>query len=95
MDTKIVKELVRLVVENKLDTLEFEGLRIVKTRHDSVPKPVPDNKPVSSHEITDPDEILFYSSSAPALTQEQIDAMAFSSVPESKPKQRGRKSKDS
>jgi hypothetical protein len=93
LDTSTIKELIKLLVDNKLDTLEFEGLKITRSRHEILK--AADNKSVSSHQetVTDPDELLFWSTSTPSLTQEQISALAFSDLPTPKSK-RIRKSKE-
>lgn len=35
MDTKLLEKLIALVNDNKLDMLEFNGIKIIKSKHES------------------------------------------------------------
>lgn len=35
MDTLLLEKLIQLVNDNKLDMLEFEGIKIIKSKHES------------------------------------------------------------
>lgn len=95
LDLSQIKELIKLAVDNKLDSLEFEGLKISKSKYDiQTPIKSDPNKSITSNDfITDPDEILYWSSSAPALTQEQIDALSYPAIPKEEKPKRARKAK--
>lgn len=51
-----LKAIIQLVNENRIDVLEYNGIKIVKTRHDAREEPLP------ASPILDED-ILFHSSS--------------------------------
>lgn len=74
---KFIKELVKLVVDNKLDNFKLDNIEISKSKHDLTPPAKLDktNKQPLSKEYDD-EEILFYSTSAPALTLEQIEELS-------------------
>jgi hypothetical protein len=89
LSVEIIEQLVKIAVANKLDRLKVGDLEILKTKHD-VPKTESKNlnNPAS---VNDADELLFWSTSSPSLTQEQIEALAVNELPKTK---RGRKPKD-
>lgn len=87
-----IEQLVKIACANKLDKLKFGDLEITKTRHDGVKGDAKTlNNPTS---VNDADELLYWSTSSPTLTQEQIDALAVNGADLPKPK-RTRKPKDS
>lgn len=90
LTVEIIEQLVKLAVNNKLDKLKLGELEITKTRHDSDKK---DSKPANNLPLlTDEDELLYWSTSAPNLTPEQIEALSVNPPP--KPK-RSKKVKES
>ncbi len=64
INIETIKQLIELVVENKLDVLKLGDLEISKSRHDNIKVSENQNKIVLKGEIVDPDELMFYSSSA-------------------------------
>lgn len=89
----IISQLIKLVVENKLDKLELGDLKIMKTRYES---PKQEQKSLNNNtSINDADELLFWSTSSPSLTQEQIAELAMNGLPDLPKPKRGRKSKES
>lgn len=93
LNTDNIKALMQLMQDFRIDRLKLESLELVKTKHETAKEKT--NNTSSSIEPIDDEELLFWSSSAPALTQEQIDAMSYTQVPKPDTKQKkSRKSKD-
>lgn len=61
-------------------------IEITKTRYETVPKEKINNIASSNEVVNDPDELLYWSSSGPQLTQEQINELAVNSPLAVKPK---------
>jgi len=79
MDTKQIESLMQLCVKYKVDRLVANeaGIEIIKTKHDVIRQEVV-APPQQEHQlITDNDELLFWSSSSPALTVEQIEQLSL------------------
>lgn len=87
---KDIKELVQLIVDNKLDRLNFQGVEITKSKHDvqSIKEP---KSSANNQALLDEDEILFYSTSSPSLTMKEIEELAANPPPR---KQRIKKVKE-
>lgn len=83
MEINKIEQLIKLVVANKIDRLKFGDIEIVKTRHDVAKT---DNKLASNQDVIDEDELLYWSTSSPSLSKEQIDALSY--VPQTRPKSR-------
>lgn len=88
-----IKQLIELAVKNKLDRLKVGELEITKTKYDQVAKAEPKtlNTPAS---VSDPDELLFWSTSSPTLTQEQIAELAVNAPDVKAPKKPRKSTKD-
>lgn len=93
MEFKEIELLVKLMVDNKLDRLLLPGtLELQRSKHD-VPKQSSADKLTNNNQaLLDEDELLFYSTSSPSLTQKEIEELASNPPPR---KQRIRKSKES
>lgn len=89
LTVEVIEQLVKIACSNKLDRLKVGELEILKTRHEGVKTEAKTLN--NSTSVNDADEILFWSTSSPSLTQEQIDALAVNELPKTK---RGRKPKD-
>lgn len=74
IDMDIIKQLIELVVENKLDKLKLGDLEISKSRYDNIKNPESSNKVVLKGEVLDPDELMFYSSSSRHASAEEANA---------------------
>jgi hypothetical protein len=69
----VVKELINILVSNKLDCLEVGDIKICKTRWES--KPIEKKEPTQKQLEADMDEILFYSTSAPPMSLEDLETI--------------------
>lgn len=88
---EVVQALAKIVVDNKLDCLKLEGIEITKAKHEPA-KLEKANNSSSNGGVMDGEELLYWSSSSPNFTQEQIDDLAINS-PTIKQK-RAKKTKD-
>lgn len=71
------------MVDFKIDFLKLDTLELHKSKHDVKDTAIKDkidktNILSSNSNEMDPEELLFWSSSAPPMTQEQIEAMSYS-----------------
>lgn len=80
-----IQSLIKMVVDNKLDKLELGDLKISKSRYEASKAEA--RPTVNNPTLIDEDEILYWSTSTPTLTAEQIELLAANPPP--KPK-RGR-----
>ncbi len=87
MELELMELLVKLLIDNKLDRLRLGEFEILKSKHDLPVKDKSNNAASLAAQI-DPDELLFWSSSSPALTEEQINDLAVNSPLSAKKKQR-------
>lgn len=78
---EMIQALSKLVVDHKLDSLKLGELEIVKSKHEGIK-----NEPRSSANLASmsEEELLFYSTSAPALTIEEVEALAVNPPPRKK-----------
>ena len=75
MEFKEIEQLVKLMVDNKIDSLILPGhLEIIKSRHE-VQKP--DNKQINNQALLNEDELLFYSTSSPSLSMKDLEELAY------------------
>lgn len=79
---ELIQALAKLVVDHKLDKLKLDALEITKTKHEVSHEPMVNNL-ASKQQFTD-EELLFWSSSAPALTPEQVEALSVNPPPRKK-----------
>jgi hypothetical protein len=75
-----IKELMKLMTDNKITNLKWGDLEITKVRHDQPVNKQEKSNNLSSIEedINDPDAILFHSSGG-NLSQKQIEQLAYDS----------------
>ncbi len=66
-----------MMVDHKLDRIKLGDFELVKSKHDNSAKETPTT---SAPKVLDDEELLFWSSSAPALTQEQIEALSYNAT---------------
>ncbi len=80
---EIIQALSKMVVDHKLDRIKVGELEILKTKHESpkLEKPAIPNLASLSGE-----ELLFYSTSAPALTPEEVEQLSVNPPPRKKAK---------
>ena len=93
MDKADIKELVKLLVENKLDRLKIGDIEICKSRHDQPKVEIKSNNPISNQVVTDPDELLYWSTSSPVITKEDLEELSENGSGFVKPKQHNKKNK--
>lgn len=60
----LIKQLVTILNDNKLDTLKLGDLEISKSRHEYTKNIENTNKDVLKEDTIDPDELLYFSSSS-------------------------------
>ena len=75
-----VQILANVLTLHKLDRLEFNGLVLVKSRHESTQTNQAQGV-LQEPLLLDEDELLFHSTNAPALTPEQVDLLSINPPP--------------
>lgn len=81
---ELVQALSKLVVDLKLDRLKLGELEIIKTKHESPKLEDKSNNNIASSEELD--DLLFHSTSAPALSLEQLAALTITPIKQPKTK---------
>ena len=81
-----IKALSKLVVDHKLDSLEYGSLKLTKTKHEP---PKTEKAPATNPVFLTDEELLFASTSAPVLTPEEIEAFAINPPQRKKSKVKG------
>lgn len=84
LSVQVIQELMKLMEEHKIDKLKLDSLELIKTRHEPGKTDNSSNKLTSN--IVDDEELLFWSTSTPALTPEQIEALSANPPPPPKTK---------
>ncbi len=74
LDLETIKALAKLAVDLKLDRLKLGDFEIIKTKHESPKLEAKDITNIASSQ--DLDDVLFHSTSAPAMTLEQLAALS-------------------
>jgi hypothetical protein len=77
-DIAQLKEIIQLLVDNKLDSIRFRDIEVHKTKHD----PPVTAKPAKTPEQVekDLDELLFFSTSAPQLSLDELSALTVTPI---------------
>jgi hypothetical protein len=78
LTVKDIQALAKIVVNEKLDSLEYGNLKIVKTRHET---PKTSSQSITNSAFLSDEELMFASTMAPALTQEELEALAVNPPP--------------
>lgn len=80
---ELIQALSKLVVDHKLDRLKLGDLEILKTKHEVAKS---DRPAVPNLASMSGEELLFYSTTAPALTVEEVEQLAVNPPPRKKAK---------
>ena len=79
INVETIRALAQILDTLKLDSIKYGDLEIKKSRHELTPQ---DQKPLQEMaSILDEEDLLFHSTSAPALTPEQVAALAVNPPP--------------
>ncbi len=81
---ELVQALANVLTSHKLDRLEFNGLVLVKSKHETPKLEEKPNNNLASHEELD--DILFHSTSAPPLSLEQLASLTVTPIKKPKTK---------
>lgn len=87
-----IQQLMKLMSEHKVDRLKLGDLELTKTKHEAGKNEATSlNKSAS---VMDDEELLFWSSSAPPLTAQQLEELAANGAGLSKPVRKSKKTKE-
>lgn len=72
IDLKTIEDLMKLMTFHKVDKLVFNGLELIKSKHE-LPK-MEANKQASLQDMLNDEDLLFYSTKAPPIEDEEFNA---------------------